>query len=103
MVTVPAKTAKQVIDEHSPWRPPGYEDADVAAIQALSRGTANMEQQKRALTWIIERAAGTYDMSYRPGGPEGERDTVFAEGRRFVGNQLVKMTKLKIGQSRREQ
>ena len=103
MATIPAKSIKQSIEEHAPWRPPGYEDADVAAIQALSRGTANMEQQKRALAWIIERAAGTYDMSYRPGGVDGERDTVFAEGRRFVGNQLVKMTKLKMGQTRREQ
>ena len=66
-------------------------------IQALARGNASMDQQKRALAWIIESAAGTYEMSYRPGAGEGDRDTVFAEGRRFVGNQVVKMTKLKIG------
>lgn len=98
MASVPAKTKHQAIDEHAPWRPPSYEEADVVAIQALARGTANLEQQRRALTWIIERAAGTYEMSYRPGGEDGARDTVFAEGRRFVGNQVVKMTKLKVGQ-----
>jgi hypothetical protein len=103
MATVPAKSKRQAIDEHAPWRPPKYEEVDVIAIQALARGTANLEQQKRALAWIIERAAGTYDMSYRPGAGEGDRDTVFAEGRRFVGNQVVKMTKLKIGQRRSEQ
>ena len=103
MPTIPAKTRRQAIDEHSPWLPPAYEDADVVAVQALAKGIANLDQQKRAFAWIIERAAGTYDMSYRPGGLEGERDTIFAEGRRFVGNQLVKMTKLRIGQPRRSE
>lgn len=73
------------------------------AIQALARGIASGEQQRRAIAWIIERASGTYEMSYRPGGSEGDRDTVFAEGRRFVGNQIVKMTKLKTGQLRRSE
>jgi len=103
MATVPAKTRRQAIDEHAPWLPPSYEDADIVAIQALAKGTANGEQQRRALAWIIERAAGTYDMSYRPGGEDGARDTIFAEGRRFVGNQVVKMTKLKLGQPRRSE
>jgi len=97
------KLTQAKIEEHAPWRPPAYEDADAIAIQALERGNANMDQQKRALAWIIEKAAGTYEMSYRPGAGEGDRDTVFAEGRRFVGNQIVKMTKLKVGQLRREQ
>jgi hypothetical protein len=103
MASVPAKTTKKAIEDHAPWRPPAYEEADAYAIQALGRGTANMDQQRRALAWIIEKAAATYDMSYRPGAGEGDRDTVFAEGRRFVGNQVVKMTKLKIGQRRSEQ
>lgn len=98
MASVPAKTTRQAIDEHAPWRPPSYEPEDVVAIQALAKGTANLEQQRRALAWIIERAAGAYEMSYRPGGEDGARDTTFAEGRRFVGNQLVKMIKLKVGQ-----
>ena len=93
----PTPKTKAKIEEHAPWRPPAYESADVSAIQALARGNASMDQQKRALAWIIESAAGTYEMSYRPGAGEGDRDTVFAEGRRFVGNQVVKMTKLKIG------
>lgn len=98
MATRLAKTAAQAILDHAPWRPPAYEDADVAALQALAGGRASAEQQRLALKWVIEVAAATYDMSYRPGGPEGERDTVLAEGRRFVGNQIVKMLKLKVGQ-----
>lgn len=96
-MAVPNDKTKEKIEAHAPWLPPVYEPADVAAIQALARGNASMDQQKRALTWLIEKAAGTYEMSYRPGGAEGERDTAFAEGRRFVGNQVVKMTKLKQG------
>lgn len=75
------------------WKPPHYEIADISAMQALARGDANPDQQERALRWIIEAAAGAYDMSYRPG-LEGERDTVFAEGRRFVGLAIVKLLKL---------
>ena len=72
---------------HAPYRPPPYELADVHAIRAAASGTADADQQQRAMRWIIEKAAGTYEPSYRP---EGDRDTCHAEGRRFVGLQLVK-------------
>ena len=81
-------------NKQGPWEPAGYELPDVAAIQALVRGDANEEQQKRAIKWIIESAAGTYDQTYWPGGDEGDRNTAFAEGKRFVGNTIVKMTRL---------
>lgn len=91
--------------------PPAFEEREVAAIQALSRGNATMEQQKLALSWIIgsppramnNSASGYYDLSFRPGGLEGDRATVLAEGRRFVGGQILKLINLKIGQLRREQ
>jgi hypothetical protein len=79
------------------WAPPAYEIADVSAVQALMNGTAEPHQQQRALKWIIEIACGTYDMSYRP---DSQRDTDFAEGRRFVGLQLVKLTKLNTARLR---
>lgn len=97
-----ARSPKDRVADHAPWLPPSYEEADVYAIQALAKGTANPDQQKRALQWIIEKGCAVYDMSFRPGGEEGARETDFAEGRRFAGNQVVKMTKLKIGQLRRE-
>ncbi len=74
------------------WSPPPYHDAEHIAIHALARGEADPHQQKLALDWIIERACATYDQSYRP---ESERETVFAEGRRFVGLQVVKLTNFK--------
>ncbi len=85
---------------NGPWVPPAYDLADVAAIQALERGDATKEQQQRALKWVIEAACGTYDMSYRPG-EEGRRDTDFAEGKRFVGSQIVKLLKLNLSLLRR--
>ena len=72
-----------------PHVPPKYEAADCAAFIALARGEAAPEQQRRALDWIIREAAGTYDLSYRP---DSERATAFAEGKRFVGLQIVKLT-----------
>lgn len=75
------------------FEPAHYKKADIYALQALQTGTANEQQQKRALDWIINHACKTYDMSFRPGA-DGERDTCFAEGRRFVGNQIIKLTKL---------
>lgn len=84
-----------------PWAPAPYDPADVAAIQALGRGDATEDQQQRALRYIIEVVAGTYDQSFWPGGEEGRRDSDFAEGKRHVGNTLVKMTKLNLSKMRR--
>lgn len=73
------------------WTPVSYTAYNVRCIQALARGDADERMQKDALDWVIKTVAGTYDMSYRP---ESDRDTCFAEGRRFVGTQLVKMLSL---------
>lgn len=81
----------------APWKPTEWEPADVAAIQALVRGDASPEQQRRAVDYIINDIAGTYDMSYRP---DSERDSVFAEGKRFVGLQIVKAIKLNLARIR---
>lgn len=78
--------------------PPHYENADVGAIQALARGDASPEAQRRALDWIINAASATYDQSFHP---DNARLTDFAEGRRFVGNQIVKLTKLNLSKLQR--
>lgn len=75
----------------APWKPVPWEPADAGAIQALARGDATADQQKRALDYIINNIAGTYDLSYRP---DSDRDSAFAEGKRFVGLQIV--TKLNL-------
>lgn len=71
----------------APWMPTEYELADLKAVQSVILGEANAEQQQRAMKWIIEKVCGTYDMSYHP---NSARDSDFAEGKRFVGLQIVK-------------
>lgn len=88
------KSMRAAVADAAPWKPAPYEIADAYAIQALLRGEADAVMQQRALKWIIEVACDTYGMSFRPGAEEGRRDTDFAEGRRFVGTQIVKMTRL---------
>lgn len=72
-------------------KPADYDLSVVYAIRALIDGKANEGQQKTAIDWIITQASALYDLSYRPGGNEGDRATTFHEGRRFVGSQIVKM------------
>lgn len=78
--------------------PPKYEIADVEAFQALQRGDASEHLQRRALDWIINNAAATYDLSFSP---TDDRLTSFAEGRRFVGLQVVKLLALDTNKLRR--
>lgn len=85
--------------KNAPWYPPAYELADVRALKNLSAGNASPEQQQRALKWLVENACGTYDLSYRP---TSDRDTAFAEGRRFVGLQIVKMLHLNLDELRKQ-
>ena len=83
------------IDKTSPLFPAEYKKKDVLAIQALLNGVANEEQQAHALSYIINELCKTYDMPYRPG-EDGARESDFAMGKMHVGQQLVKMTKLKV-------
>lgn len=78
--------------------PAAYEIPDAAAIQALAFGTATPDQQRRALEWIVNNACGTYDSEYR----SNEREHAYVSGRRFVGLQIVKMTKLNLGKLKKE-
>lgn len=79
--------------------PPDYDIADVEAFQALQRGDASPHLQRRALDWIINKAAGTYDLSFSP---DSDRLTNFAEGRRYVGLQVVKMLALDTNKLRKK-
>jgi len=76
------------------WVPATYEAYDIEAIRATARGEADPHQQKRALDWIINTAAGAYELSFRSDGQGGDRETAFAEGRRFVGMQIVKLANM---------
>jgi len=78
-----------------PWRPAEWDIPDAAAIQALQRGDATKDQQQRALKFIVNTLAATYDGSFRPG-PDGDRVTAFAEGKRHVGTQIVKLANINL-------
>lgn len=75
--------------------PVAYTKADVAALQAWRRGEATADQQRRSAEFVVFAISDRDGMSYRPG-LDGGRDTAFAEGRRFVGNQIVKLTNLSL-------
>lgn len=77
-----------------PKLPPPYDGADIAALKALREGRADPHQQTLALEWIVHALCGTYDMPFRPGGEDGRRDTDFACGKQFVGQQIVKLINL---------
>lgn len=74
-----------------PWMPVAYDEATVMAIRSFASGTANAGQQQAAYDWIVGIASGVNEMTFHPGGQEGDRASAFAEGRRFVGNQIRKM------------
>lgn len=71
-----------------PHEPPPLEDHELLALKAMAAGVASANQQLIALKTIVQKFAGTYDMSYRPG-PDGSRATDFAEGKRFVGSRIL--------------
>ena len=95
------KDPAKVLQENAAWIPPPFALADVYAIQQVTMGNADADQQRRAMRYIVETLAGTYDPSYRPGGTEGARETDFAEGRRFVGLRIVALTRADIAKLRR--
>lgn len=76
-----------------PWAPADYDDDLIYAVRAVNLGQANEGQQRLVWSWVMYlTGAGDEfaDLSFRPG-PQGDRDTTFAEGKRFVGLQLRKM------------
>lgn len=96
------KPSRKAIDDHAPWKPVDWEEWEVSALQAVAKGNADEEQQRRAFIFVVEKVCGTYQPSYRPG-DEGRRDTDFAEGRRYVGLQMVKFAKLNLVALRRKE
>ena len=68
--------------------PAPYDKDILMAIRACIAGKANEGQQQTAMDWIIQQASNYYDLSYRK---NDSHATAFAEGRRFVGAQIVKM------------
>jgi hypothetical protein len=78
-----------------PWQMPRLEDADIFAIQALTQGSANEAQQKRAYEYVVRNLCEIDRMTFWAGGEDGRRATDFAEGKRWVGLQLRRIEKLR--------
>jgi hypothetical protein len=76
-----------------PYEPVDYDELVVMAVRALSTGTANSAQQAEVWAWLqYVTGTGEYaDLSFRPGGAEAERESAFAEGKKFCGLQIMKM------------
>lgn len=88
--------AKPVSDQAEwPWKLPIVNDSEIFALQALERGTANAEQQKRAIACIELKICASHRMSFYPGAEDGRRASDFAEGKRWVGVQLRRFLKLR--------
>lgn len=83
------------IHKAEPWRPADYDVSDHLAVQALAKGRADAAQQERAWAWILF-AAGYGDKSFRAGGLAGQRDTDFAEGKKWVAEQMIKLAETNI-------
>lgn len=93
------------------WHPAEYWREDVRAVQALVQyarlakeaWTEDMGpmpscpsefEVARALDWIIHQACQTYDTSFAADDENG-RIGAYVEGRRSVGNQIIKLMKRK--------
>lgn len=91
------------------WQPADYDIADIRAIQSLALYAMGAERPwppgdeppppspadvKRALDWIIHKAAQAYDNGFVANDPNG-RIAAFLDGRQSVGQQIVKLTRLK--------
>ena|SRR5690349_20367096 len=74
------------------WHPPTYDIDDIRAIQALAQSDNPL--YRRALDWIINKAAATYDNGFVADDING-RVGAFVDGRQFVGQQIIKLMKLK--------
>lgn len=82
-----------------PWQLPldRIPPSAIVAIRAVAAGNANEHQQRDALAYIREGLCGRGKMSFWPGGEDGRRATDFAEGKRWVGDQLQRIVDLKQG------
>ncbi len=79
--------------KREPWHPAEWSVEDAGALQAMYRGEARADQQQRALKWIIESAAQTYEQPFVPGQADVSD---FICGRMSVGQQIRKLLSLNL-------
>ena len=74
-----------------PHYPAEYDEVTIMAVRAFHAGIASKDQQAIVRDWLLYAVCRVDDMSFRPGGVDGQRLSDFAEGKRYVGNTLRKM------------
>lgn len=87
-------TEHGILPKRQAYAPPDLDKADVVAIQAVAAGTANGDQQRRAMRFIVDGLCARYDWGFRP---EGDRETCVVLGRQFVGCQLTYLINTPVG------
>lgn len=83
--TIKAKNLKP-LKEPSPYEAARFDDIHAHGLQAMRKGEASPAQQIAVLEWIINHASRAHKPAYRP---ESARDTDFALGKAFVGQQII--------------
>lgn len=81
---------RQVPLSPEPWAARLPTKAQVFAVKAIADGTANDFQQKAFFRWLLMEVCAVGNMSFRPGSG-GDRETAFAEGKRFVGLEVARL------------
>lgn len=81
-------------DQLRPWFPINWSEhlPGVFALKAMQSGEATKDQQQVALEFIVHIISKRYEIPYFP---DSERDSAFAAGRLFVGEQILKLLSLK--------
>lgn len=75
-------------DRFAPWFPPTHDERTTRAFRALKEGKASQSEQGLVVRFIQNQLCDVGGLSYRP---NSQRDTDFAEGKRFVGLQIEKL------------
>lgn len=70
-----------------PFLPAEYTSAEYTSIHAVANGTADAEQQKRAMKAILEKACDVHGLGWHP---DSAHAASFVAGRRFAGLQIAK-------------
>jgi len=85
-------TGPKKLPDSCAYKPVDVEITMAATCQALMRGDATPDQQRKVLPWIVDQVCRAHDLEWRP----DERECSFAGGRRFVGLQLMKFIKVSL-------
>lgn len=87
------KIAPIQIPANAPYLPPEIAQEQAWAVKALLFGTASEAEQGLAVRFLLHALCEVDAMTYRP----DERDHVFADGKRFVGHQIVRIGRMEPG------